>query len=74
MIKIDNKNVKDLEIAMKMPNVEEMPIHHTTWCKKGDEEIILEYWNYAPLYSNVYWIIGWIAGKLKPKSWWLNVC
>ena len=26
-----------------MPNVEEMPIHHTTWCKKGDEEIILEY-------------------------------
>lgn len=28
---------------MKMLNVEEMPIHHTTWCKKGDEEIILEY-------------------------------
>ena len=36
-------SLKDLEIAMKMPNVEEMPIHHTTWCKKGDEEIILEY-------------------------------
>ena len=36
-------SLKDLEIAMKMPNVEEMPIHHTTWCKKGNEEIILEY-------------------------------
>lgn len=26
-----------------MPNVEEMPIHHSTWCKKGDEKCILEY-------------------------------
>lgn len=28
---------------MRMKNVEEMPIHHSTWCKKGDEVIILEY-------------------------------
>ena len=26
-----------------MPNVEEMPIHHTTWCKPGDEEKVLSY-------------------------------
>ena len=26
-----------------MPNVQEMPIHHTTWCKEGDEEIVLSY-------------------------------
>ena len=26
-----------------MNNVEEMPIHHTTWCKEGDENCILSY-------------------------------
>ena len=36
-------SLKDLEIAMRMPNVEEMPIHHTTWCKPGDEEKVLAY-------------------------------
>lgn len=36
-------SLKDLEVCMRMPNVEEMPIHHTTWCKKGDEECILTY-------------------------------
>lgn len=36
-------SLKDLEIAMRMNNVEEMPIHHTTWCKKGDENCILSY-------------------------------
>lgn len=36
-------SLKDLEIAMKMDNVEEMPIHHTTWCKKGDEQCVLSY-------------------------------
>ena len=36
-------SLKDLEIAMRMPNVQEMPIHHTTWCKEGDEEIVLSY-------------------------------
>lgn len=36
-------SLKDLEVCMRMENVEEMPIHHTTWCKKGDEECILAY-------------------------------
>ena len=36
-------SLKDLEIAMRMDNVEEMPIHHTTWCKKGDEIQVLSY-------------------------------
>lgn len=43
----DNKamrcSLKDLEIAMNLPLVEEMPIHHTTWCKQGDEECVLAY-------------------------------
>lgn len=43
----DNKSMhtslKDLEIAMNLPLVEEMPIHHTTWCKEGDEECVLAY-------------------------------
>lgn len=28
---------------MRMPNVEEMPIHHSTWCKPGDEKCVLSY-------------------------------
>lgn len=36
-------SLKDLEIAMRMNNIEEMPIHHTTWCKQGDENLILSY-------------------------------
>ena len=36
-------NLKDLEVAMRMENIEEMPIHHSTWCKEGDEEYILSY-------------------------------
>lgn len=36
-------NLKDLEVAMRMENIEEMPIHHSTWCKEGDEECILLY-------------------------------
>lgn len=43
----DNKarltSLKDLEIQMRMENVEEMPIHHSTWCKVGDEECVLDY-------------------------------
>lgn len=43
----DNKamhtSLKDLEIAMNLPLVEEMPIHYTTWCKEGDEECVLSY-------------------------------
>jgi len=36
-------SLKDLEIQMRMDNVEEMPIHHTQWCQKGDEIKVLEY-------------------------------
>jgi len=36
-------SLKDLEICLRMPNVEEMPIDHRTWCKPGDEECILSY-------------------------------
>lgn len=36
-------SLKDLEICMHMPNVEEMPIHHTTWCRQGDEIMVLDY-------------------------------
>lgn len=36
-------SLKDIEIAMRLPDVQEMPIHHTTWCKEGDEELILVY-------------------------------
>lgn len=36
-------SLKDLEIAMRMDNVEEMPLHHTHWCSPGDEELILSY-------------------------------
>jgi hypothetical protein len=43
-------SLKDIEIAMKLPDVREMPIHHTTWCKEGDEKLILEY-NLWDVYS-----------------------
>ena len=36
-------NLKQLEIAMRMDNVEEMPIHHAHWCQKGDEIEVLNY-------------------------------
>ena len=36
-------SLKDLEIAMRMDNVEEMPLHHTHWCKEGDEVKVLSY-------------------------------
>lgn len=36
-------SLKDLEVCMNMPNVEEMPIHHSNWCRPGDEECVLAY-------------------------------
>ena len=36
-------SLKDLEIAMRMDNVEEMPIHHTQWCSESDIDLILSY-------------------------------
>lgn len=37
------QNLKGLEIAMRMENVEEMPIHHTQWCTEEDGDKVLEY-------------------------------
>jgi hypothetical protein len=36
-------SLKDLEIAMRMDSVEEMPFNHTHWCKEGDEIKVLSY-------------------------------
>jgi len=36
-------SLKDLEVAMRMHDVQEMPIHHTSWCKEGDEKLVLSY-------------------------------
>jgi hypothetical protein len=36
-------SLKDLEVAMCLPNVEEMPIKHTTFCTQEQEESILAY-------------------------------
>lgn len=35
-------SLKDLEVAMRMDNIEEMPIPHYQWCAEKDEELILE--------------------------------
>lgn len=43
-------SLKDLEIAMKLESVEEMPIHHATKCTQKDEESILSY-NKHDVYS-----------------------
>lgn len=49
-------SLKDLEIAMRLPNVEEMPIHHTTWCQKGDEKQVLSY-NKWDVYSTYKFLL-----------------
>ena len=36
-------SLKDLEIHMRMENVEEMPFHHAHWCKQGEEIEVLKY-------------------------------
>lgn len=36
-------SLKDLEFAMNMPNIEEMPIHHTSYVKESDIQQILDY-------------------------------
>ena len=41
--KARSTSLKDLEVCMRMPSVEEMPIPHNAWCKKGDENLILKY-------------------------------
>lgn len=37
------QSLKGLEVFMRMDNVQEMPIHHSTWCKEGDEIQVLAY-------------------------------
>lgn len=43
----DNKSrrtsLKDLEVVLNMPNVEEMPINHRKWCTPEDELVVLDY-------------------------------
>lgn len=41
--KARTQNLKGLEIAMRMENVEEMPLHHSHWCVQGEEEMVLRY-------------------------------
>ena len=36
-------SLKDLEFAMNMPNIEEMPIHHTSYIKENQIQEILDY-------------------------------
>lgn len=54
-------SLKDLEIAMRLPNVEEMPIHYTTWCKEGDEELVLAY-NLNDVYATYQFLLV-VLGK-----------
>lgn len=41
--KARTQNLKGLEIAMRMENVEEMPLHHSHWCIQGEEQMVLAY-------------------------------
>lgn len=36
-------SLKDLEFAMNMENVQEMPIHHEQFCTKNDIDLVLQY-------------------------------
>lgn len=58
--KARTQNLKGLEIQMRMENVEEMPLHHTHWCQKGDEELILEYnkWDVYATYKFLLVTLG----------------
>ena len=53
-------NLKQLEIAMRMDDVEEMPIHHTHWCQKGDEKQVLAYnkWDVYATYKFLLVTLG----------------
>ena len=58
-------SLKDLEVCMRMPNIEEMPIHHTTWCKEGDEKCILEY-NKNDVYATYLFFLTTIGKSEYP--------
>ncbi len=54
------QNLKGLEIQMRMENVEEMPLHHTHWCIKGEEQLILDYnkWDVYATYKFLLVTLG----------------
>lgn len=58
-------SLKDIEIAMNLPDVREMPIHHTTWCKEGDENEILSY-NKWDVYSTYLFLLITIGKTDNP--------
>lgn len=58
-------SLKDIEIAMNLPDVREMPIHHTTWCKEGDEIEILSY-NKWDVYSTYLFFLVTIGKTDNP--------
>ena len=45
---------------MRMENVEEMPLHHTHWCKEGEEKLILDYnkWDVYATYKFLLVTLG----------------
>ena len=49
-------SLKDLEVCMRMENVEEMPFHHTHWCSKGDEIQVLHYNKNDVLATYKFWL------------------
>ena len=52
--KARHTSLKDLEFAMRMPDVEDMPIHHTTWCKASDISTVLSYNKNDVLATNMF--------------------
>lgn len=50
---------------MNLPDVREMPIHHTTWCKEGDEIEILSY-NKWDVYSTYLFFLVTIGKTDNP--------
>lgn len=70
ILHLDNKarlsSLKDLEFYMRMENVEEMPLHYTHWCVKGEEELILSY-NKNDVFAT-YNVLKLVLGKTdNPK-------
>lgn len=49
-------SLKDVEFAMCLPDIREMPIHHTTWCKEDDEIEVLSY-NKWDVYSTYRFLL-----------------
>lgn len=64
LLHLDNKaklsSLKDLEIAMKLPDVREMPIKHYCECKEGNEIEVLSYnkWDVYSTYQLFLLVIG----------------